>query len=323
MNNYLERPIKAFNPWLRKGYSGRGSLIAGVMIHATRGGTSDGDDGPGTENWWSNPSNVQYEDGVASWGSYADLLIWESGVRIVCTDINSQYATWTAGYGAGAGTWAAGIYYIQIETAQGRTEDPYTYEEIDSLAQKVAEYSNRYNFPITRIPYLEQVGEPPRGICTHEDSANGRASGKTDPGYMFPWPTFLSLAQGYKDGNQPAEELSVEDKLMLNILANIVARNGMKINKTDDVVKVLADAKIPINWTKYPVQDDGSYLVTGDDCLFFSQAMGYSFALGLRNTQIAVQQVADALTRVDGGVVLTAAEIDKILSQLGDRLKGL
>ena len=194
---YIRRPIKARNSWLVRPYPNRGDIIAGVMLHSTRSGVADGDDGPRTEGWWSNPRNIVQDD--PPWGSYADALVFEDGTQVICTGEDNEYAAWTAGYG-GAGTWAAGHYYYQIEIAQGQTVEPFTPAAIDSLAQLVADKARKFSFPIVRIPFLAQTGVPPRGICTHEDSANGRKTGKTDPGPMFPWDTFLAKAQAYLGG---------------------------------------------------------------------------------------------------------------------------
>ena len=185
---YPERPIAAFNPCL-KGYdSSRGQKIYGVQLHATRSGKSDGDDGPRTEGWWANPSNDQ-----GGWGSYADYLIYEDGTRIKCTDINNEFPKYTAGFGY-AGSWNASLHYIQIEIAQGNTSDAFTDVQIASLAELIREdLVPRYGFPLVRIPHLNQSIPPEPGICTHEDSDNGRIYGKSDPGPMFPWDRFMAL----------------------------------------------------------------------------------------------------------------------------------
>lgn len=203
--SYTVRKIRGRNPWLVKPHAGRDRVIVGVMIHATRGGSTDPnyDDLVGTENWAMHPSNGSAAQG---WGSYWDEVIGRrTGERVISTNWDTEYASWTAGFG-GAGTWAAGIPYIQIEVCQSHPSQPYTDVQIDSLAQSVAGKSKRYGFPITRIPFLAQTGTPPPGICTHEDSANGLRTGKSDPGPLFPWDTFLRKARAYAGGDEVTKE---------------------------------------------------------------------------------------------------------------------
>ena len=253
---YTERPIKAHNPWLIQPQANRGQIIAGVMLHSTRSGVSDGDDGPRTEAWWSNPQNNQ-----GGWGSYADVLIYEDGTRVICTDFDREYATWTAGYG-GSGTWAAGIYYIQIELAQGNTNNPFTDAQIESLVELVHSLSVRYDFPIERIPFLNQIGTPPRGICTHENSANGLVTFKSDPGYMFPWERFLALAKG-------EDEMTDEERALL-----------------DDAVSRLARLERIVTANGYRHDTNGR--LTGEAAMAQAEADGISLREGLRVLQEVV-----------------------------------
>ena len=213
---FPERPIIARNPWLIRTLPGREAMIAGLMLHSTRSGKRDGDDGPRTERWWANPVNIVRDK--PPWGSYADLLIYEDGTRVLCTDPDREYATWTAGYG-GTGTWAAGIYYIQIELAQGTLDEPFTDALIDSLAEATAMLARRYDFPIARIPFLAQTEwPPPGGIADHEHCANGRKHGKSDPGPLFPWETYLARAGADMGGTSMDEA----DRALLYDLARRV-----------------------------------------------------------------------------------------------------
>lgn len=182
--------------------------IKGVMIHATRGGRSAGDDGPGTENWGNHPDNK---------GAFWDGLIYESGQQVRgCPDENVLQPLWCSGFG-GPGTWIAQDFYFQLELAQGRAEDPFTPEQITSAAMWIAELARIHRFGIRRIPYLSQVGEPPEGICSHEDSANGKRLGKSDPGPMFPWDRFIEYCNFFLD-----EEPSMpDDELMAARMTNL------------------------------------------------------------------------------------------------------
>ncbi len=173
--------------------------IKGVMIHSTRGGRSAGDDGPGTERWGNHPDNP---------GAFWDGLVYESGQQVRgCPGENSLQPLWSAGLGDN-GTWSAQDFYFQLELAQGRAEDPFTEEELTSAAQWVAELARIHGFAIRRIDFLVQVGLPPEGICSHEDSANGGRLGKSDPGPMFPWDRFIEMANSYLEEDMPDDELT-------------------------------------------------------------------------------------------------------------------
>jgi hypothetical protein len=166
-------------------------------------------------------------DGNTKYGSYADYLIFEEGTIVECTDLDTEIATWTAGYG-GAGTWAAGYYYVQVEVAQGRIEDEYTFAQIDALAWLYVKLSRGFSWPVVRIPFLHQTGTPPKGITTHDTSANGAKLGKSDPGPKFPWGLFFERIHLHIAGVLEDDLMSKEyDELKAEIarLKEYVARN--------------------------------------------------------------------------------------------------
>jgi len=237
--SYIVRPAIGHMPWLVRPYPHRDEMIAGVMIHATRAGQpGDYDDGPGTERWGNNPNNGSADQG---WGTYWDELIFGStGTQVISTDWDHEYAAWCAGYG-NRGTWAAGIRYIQLEVSQSRIDQPFTAKVIDSAAQSVAKKARKYHFPIVRIPFLTQTGIPPRGICTHEDSANGRKLSKSDPGPLFPWTRFLTLAQGYLDQEEdvmtPDELARIQEiEAKLDTLEGLVASAQAQVQSLNKAI---------------------------------------------------------------------------------------
>lgn len=229
---YPRRPIKAHNSWLVRPMANRGQHIAGVMLHSTRSGKVLADEGERTEGWWNNPINKVNDN--PPWGSYADVLLFKDGTQVICTDHDTEYAAWTAGYGAESGTWAAGMYYIQIELPQGTLEEEFPAAVIDSVAQITAEYSLRYNFPIVRLPYLTQKGDRPRGITSHDNCANGRAYGKSDPGPLFPWATFLDTAIKYRAGTAVPEPTDLERAVQK--LGVALAATEAKVDRLNDAV---------------------------------------------------------------------------------------
>lgn len=197
--------------------------IRGVMLHETRSGRPEIEDGSSAENWFGSRDNARPTKRNPTWCSMTEVLIWEMGDQVIYTDHANEYAAWTAGWGAkGDNTWPAGMSYIQIEIAHGTGIEPYNATQLDSIAQLVAEYSITYDFPLTRIPFLYQTEDPkPRGITTHKDSANGKKLGKTDPGTAFPWDKFFTLTRNYVN---PKKELTLEER-MDNVESYLAALN--------------------------------------------------------------------------------------------------
>lgn len=239
---YVIRPVRPGvtpHSYLRAAWAGRGREIAGVMIHATRSGTKGTKDGPGTENWLGHPSNTQAVS--SSW----DSLFWDDGTQVQLGDRDNSFPTWCAGYGD-AGTWNAGLYYLQYELAQGTVDSPFAEATIDSLAQQVARDAKTYDFPIVRLPFLTQVGPVPRGITAHDACANGRKLGKSDPGYLFPWDAFIERANHYLNGGE--DELSAEDRARLDRLERLLGGNGITVRVTADNIDIVRkghpDAKV-------------------------------------------------------------------------------
>lgn len=240
MPTYKRRWISARNYWLVGLMARRQKYIAGVMLHCTRSGRANNPmEFEGTEGWWSNPNN-KVGNGDDAYGSYADWLVDnQTGEQVQCTAVSvDEFAKWTAGYG-GAGTWAAGHYYIQIEICQALQSDGFTEIAIDSTAQLTADLAHLFDFPLVRLPYLTQTGTPPRGITAHDNCANGRIYGKSDPGDNFPWESFLSKAKAYYNGTgeeepmTPQERAEFEDLKMRNKrVENLIGGNGISTSGT-------------------------------------------------------------------------------------------
>ena len=264
---YLVRPALGHNPWLVRPWLDRGVNIVGATIHSTRSGVSgddEHDDGPGTERWGMHPDNGSAAQG---WGTFWDRLIWRDGTRLICTDVATEYASWTAGFGAlgGPTEWALGHYYIQYEIAQSRADQPFSLASIDSLAQNMAEDAQTYNFPIERIHFVSQQEiPPPRGITTHEGSANGIKLGKTDPGELFPWDTFIELAKDYLGD----EDMALKDdvKALQKQVATMEARHArdnMAFAKRRDI-RELADGPWQHAEAAWLLLKDDGHLRVGD-----------------------------------------------------------
>lgn len=167
------------------------------LLHATRGHTSLALQDDATLNWFCNAPDK------GGWGSTADVLIsadddliWEFG------DIFREHSAWSAGYGGlgpsyeyGADEWA-----ISIELAQTDQHEPFSEKVIDKLAWYIRERSRDFklDIPAVHVTSWDQRrnGSVPTGFIGHDETANGRKTGKSDPGKQFPWEDFLRRVKG-------------------------------------------------------------------------------------------------------------------------------
>lgn len=149
------------------------------ILHATRGHTSLNLQDDATLNWFRNAPDR------GGWGSTADVLIsadddliWEFG------DIFREHSAWSAGYGGlgpsyeyGADEWA-----ISIELAQTDQHEPFSEKVIDKLAWYIRERSRDFklDIPAVHVTSWDQRrnGEVPTGFIGHDETANGRKTGK-------------------------------------------------------------------------------------------------------------------------------------------------
>lgn len=172
-----------------------GRKLYGVILHSSRSGIEDGDDGPRTENWSLNPSNNQ-----GGWGSSEDEIIFENGQRVIVNpDPKNKAPTYGAGFSIGP-SYQTGWWYWNIEIGQGTLHERFTDAAIESAAERCAQLAEEegWPYPTERIVYLDQSKPPVYGIGDHQNTGNGRAYGKTDVGPEFPWQRFIDLTNAFR-----------------------------------------------------------------------------------------------------------------------------
>lgn len=147
-----------------------------VIIHCTRSGL---DHIPDTElqrtlTWFKDPESE----------ASAHLVQHDNGDWWYCVP-------WTRkAYGAGYLNNRA----LHIELVQAKADVPFSDIAIQRLGDAVVWLCGLYGIPKVRV-----MDETKSGIIGHEDTAQGRAAGKSDPGPMFDWPTFMRSIGGEID----------------------------------------------------------------------------------------------------------------------------
>ena len=158
-----------------------------VMIHSTRSGIPGNDDWMSTLYWFSNPAS-----GVSS-----HWLVGRDGrrARIVMDNRPAQHAG------------EHNPYTIGIELEQPTIDTPFTAEQLESAAELVRAYCADYMIPAEHILGLRN-GQ--HGIIGHDESEQGREVGKSDPGPLFPWPSFMAMVRGEEEAMTAEERAELE-----------------------------------------------------------------------------------------------------------------
>lgn len=210
-----------------------------IIIHATRGpAASSGHPArlqyEATKNWFKQGGVISP---AADWGPSADILIGHDGRECFFTDLRDRdfhatRANWSAGFGGSSHiTYGADEYGISIEVAQSADLESFTDEALDTLIGRCAYLCLKFNIDPVRIPYLSQVrAHPvPSGLVGHEDTANGRKTGKSDPGERFPWAWFIQALRAEiarRSGTEAAPQLDIQAVTTLTDKALAEAENA-------------------------------------------------------------------------------------------------
>jgi N-acetyl-anhydromuramyl-L-alanine amidase AmpD len=151
-----------------------------VVVHATRSGTSMNPlEYIGTRNYMRQPGNPS-----------SHLVIGRASnqiARVVPDNLQAWHAQED-----NDNTWG-------IELCQGVELDGFTDDQMAQLVVAGKHYMQAFGVPPVRV---FSSSEP--GFVGHEDTAQGRRNGKSDPGALFDWNWFIAALQ--------EDDLSAEDK---------------------------------------------------------------------------------------------------------------
>lgn len=158
--------------------------VRGIIWHATRSGIagrSAGQEYWSCLNWFRSPNNVVRDAAGNPW--YGGMSNYVIGGGRVCLAVPDEFVP----------RFSAGVhdfFALSVELGQATNGDPYDPRDIE-LARRFAEdKAHEYGFRLGRLPFVDGNNSQWPGEVGHEDTAQGRGQGKTDPGPLF-WSAYL------------------------------------------------------------------------------------------------------------------------------------
>lgn len=138
-----------------------------VIIHATRSGISHyARELEATLNWFSRPGNPSSNFVIDYDGTI--VLVVDPAFRAAHAQEDNDNA------------WG-------IEVCQGVESDGFTDKQYEALARVCRGFMADYN-----VPAIHCVSSIMPGFIGHEETAQGKRNGKSDPGRLFDWDRFIS-----------------------------------------------------------------------------------------------------------------------------------
>ena len=246
-------PTVRQHPWK---YRYRTRTITGILWHTTRG--NQGYDGA-TEigayrNWVLSPNNRNpgaIRNGIEPYAGIASVGIGPGVIMECVPDI--LVPAWSS--------WPSDETKLSVEVAQSNLGQPIDPETIASCVKYARAMANKYDFPLTRV--FPTDDDTWTGLAGHEDTLQGKASGKSDPGEAF-WVPFMAALN-------EEESLAAEDIARIDRLEKLLAANGI--------------AKDPAAYAASGY--DPALLTFGEEALRWASERGWSAFLGIGLGQVA------------------------------------
>lgn len=233
--------------------------ITGVLIHCTRGGQwYDGATELGAFLNWARSANnrIPYVG-----GDYAGIANYGTGPnRIVEVVPDEVVPAWSS--------HPSDEHVVSIEVAQSNLGQPIETETIAATVHLVRELQAEHKFPLTRVyPVNDWTWS---GMAGHEDTVQGKAQGKSDPGAAF-WEPFMAALEG--------DAMTPEEKARLERVERLLAARGTV------PVTVTAGNINAVHMVRPGAVVGEIIELSGDDTLAYLDYQGNNFWAGLAATQ--------------------------------------
>ena len=190
-----------------------------VIIHATRSGKSYREfdkEFEATINWLTGPSGLSIHWVVDRDGIRTARLVPDDK----CAKHAGQHNTETWG----------------IEVCQGIESDGYTEPQIAKLVEVCRGYVNDFGVAPRHTLSMNESG-----FIGHQETPQGRAAGKSDPGRTFPWDTFIAGLSGAQPATPEAPTEEDNDMFSNHAWATWFNGRGIGPGETMYVVQAVPD----------------------------------------------------------------------------------
>lgn len=196
------------------------TAIVGIIWHATRSGIpgrTPAQEYTSCLNWFASPNNRTVDPQGRIYGGMTHYCI--GGGKVLRAVPEELVPRFSAG--------VHDFYAISVEVGQNLNSTPYHPRDIEICHELAADLSSRYGFKPGRLPFVDGNNSQWPGEVGHEDTAQGRGQGKSDPGPLF-WQQYL------KEGAMTPAELERMERL-----ERLMGGNGIRRQKPDGTYETL------------------------------------------------------------------------------------
>lgn len=204
-------------------YQPRNADINGLLWHCTRGGQwyDAVTEQRATINWFTSSGNIIHRPD----GNFAGISNYLIGPQIVEVIPLEYVPRWSS--------WPSDLHSISVEVCQSNLGQPIEPRVIENCKRLSKWAEEKYGIPHIRV--LSSLGDSYwTGHIGHEDTMQGKASGKTDPGSAF-WDPFWE-----EDLTEDEVKAIVDNALAVQFLELFQQVVGVKENTYSDTAAVQA-----------------------------------------------------------------------------------
>ena len=193
------------HPWK---YRLRAQPPTAILIHCTRGGQNYNGivESNAAVNWFVSPNNRISQPPYQPYAGISHALTGPGRITEV-VPAETHIPAWSSE--------ASDHHALSIEVAQSNAGQPIEPPTIANTVALVRAWRDQFGIPLTRVQVITD-DRSWSGIAGHEDTLQGRASGKSDPGEYF-WSVFWPAL--IEEEPMTAQQAEILSELLLAVSA--------------------------------------------------------------------------------------------------------